>query len=362
MAKRGRLIQRRQADIRRIAAAGDQLDLLDRRPLQLEGFRFKARSVEIVGRPSLENFQAALELAESFGRAAPFWIGALVAYGDSRKDWKDKLDQAVSITKYDRHTLHNHGAVYRALSDEAREVAPSFTHAAAVVTLGKQDQIDVLEKARTEGLTVREVVNVVRSMKRPRVIEGQALLEGKYRVILADPPWTYSDSSPSTTLGHGAQDTHYRGMTMDDIAKLPVEAHSLPNAVLFLWVTATMLFENPGPRDIIEAWGFKPKTGIVWDKVLGMPGHYGFHVRHEHLIIATRGSCLPDVGDPQDDSVQVIRRGDEHSGKPEDVRRIIERHWTSGPYLEMFARSRPPAPWKFLGNDARLWQTDEASA
>ena len=126
------------------------------------------------------------------------------------------------------------------------------------------------------------------------------------------------------------------------------------------WVTAPMLLENPGPREVIEAWGFKPKTGIVWDKVLHNWGHY-VGVYHEHLIIATRGSCMPDVPTPLPDSVQVIRRSGEHSEKPEFFRKeIIERLYTTGPRLELFGR-RPVEGWSVFGNDARLWQKEMAA-
>jgi N6-adenosine-specific RNA methylase IME4 len=141
-------------------------------------------------------------------------------------------------------------------------------------------------------------------------------------------------------------------MTIAEICKVPVEAHSRPDAVLFLWVTAPLLLQQPGPREVIEAWGFTPKTGIVWDKVLGNFGHY-VHACHEHLIIATRGSCLPDRPTPQPDSVQTIRRGDVHSQKPEEFRKLIEQLY-DGPYLELFGSERVEG-WSVFGNDARLW-------
>ena len=95
------------------------------------------------------------------------------------------------------------------------------------------------------------------------------------------------------------------------------------------------------------------KTNLVWDKVLGNYGHY-VHGSHEHLIICTRGSCLPDEPTPAPDSVQTIRRSGEHSAKPEEFRTIIMRLYTRGPYLELFGRE-PVDDWTVFGNDARLW-------
>jgi N6-adenosine-specific RNA methylase IME4 len=131
--------------------------------------------------------------------------------------------------------------------------------------------------------------------------------------------------------------------------------------VLFMWVTAPLLLQNPGPREVIESWGFEPKTGIVWDKVLSAGGHY-VAVKHEHLIICTRGSCTPDRPTPQPDSVQTIRRDGEHSEKPREFRQLIEKLY-DGPYLELFARSTAPG-WTVFGNDARLWaeQAEESTS
>ena len=72
---------------------------------------------------------------------------------------------------------------------------------------------------------------------------------------------------------------------------------------------------------ILNAWGFKYKTNFIWDKENHVMGFYS-SVRHEHLIVATKGSCTPDVKKLYD-SVQSIKRT-EHSRKPEKFYEIIE--------------------------------------
>jgi N6-adenosine-specific RNA methylase IME4 len=132
-----------------------------------------------------------------------------------------------------------------------------------------------------------------------------------------------------------------------------VQAHSTKNAVLFVWVTAPMLYYatdpdlGPDPFRVVAAWGFEPKTGAVWDKVKHNFGHY-FSIRHEHLLVATRGSCAPDRQVPMQDSVVTERRSDVHSEKPEIFRTIIE-HLYDGPYVELFARSKRKG-WTTWGN------------
>jgi N6-adenosine-specific RNA methylase IME4 len=140
---------------------------------------------------------------------------------------------------------------------------------------------------------------------------------------------------------------------------LPVEAHATPDAVLFFWVTAAVPLFLFGRRDAgsgaaDHAWGFTPKTGQVWDKVLPAGGSY-VAVRHEHLIICTRGSCTPDHPVPMPPSVVTERRDPMaiHSAKPDTFRKQIERMY-DGPRLELFGRERHEG-WTVFGNDASLW-------
>lgn len=115
------------------------------------------------------------------------------------------------------------------------------------------------------------------------------------------------------------------------------------DAVLFLWVTSPLLFDC---LPIIKAWGFDYKSSFVWDKIKHNMGHYN-SVRHEFLLICTRGSCTPD--NPKlFDSVQSIERGT-HSTKPEEFRTIIETLYPHGNRLELFAR-RSATGWQSYGN------------
>lgn len=81
---------------------------------------------------------------------------------------------------------------------------------------------------------------------------------GKYSVIYADPPWSYTQG------GHGAATKHYPTMTAAAIKELPVAQLAAKDAVLFMWATFPNL---PQALETIEAWGFKYKTlGFNWVK------------------------------------------------------------------------------------------------
>lgn len=329
--------------------------LFDVTPITLQGFKLRARSVVAVGSPTPSQWQAAMSFANASEESATYWVGDLLAYAESREDWKDKLDQITDVTGYAHQTILNMTYVARHVDEAERIIAPSFSHAKEVAALPKPEQRKWLKKARERKWTRREMRQEMRISNRSKIIEGQAALEGMYRVILADPPWSYRNNRPTDDGSMTRAEEHYPAMSIDDLCKLPVAAHAMPNAVLFMWVTATVLYDNPGPREVIEAWGFRPVTGYVWDKVLGMPGNYSY-VKHEHLIVAVRGQGSPDVqiDGTKHDSIQVIRRSGMHSEKPAEFRKLIESLYTTGPYLELFAREKVEG-WTGFGNDARLW-------
>jgi N6-adenosine-specific RNA methylase IME4 len=181
------------------------------------------------------------------------------------------------------------------------------------------------------------------------VVTGRAQLAGKYRVIYADSPWRYRNTSG--TKGNSAVKEHYPDMSIEELCKLPVEAHAEKHAVLFMWVTVPMLYENPGPREVLEAWGFRYQSMQTWDKVLGNPGRF-LHITTEHLIIGERGNCPPDSGDVPKSLFTDRRTG--HSVKPAVTRKMIEKMFTTGPYLELFGRELVKG-WHVFGNDPKLW-------
>ena len=67
-------------------------------------------------------------------------------------------------------------------------------------------------------------------------------------------------------------------------------------------------------------------------------GHYN-SVRHEFLLVCTRGSCVPDEN-KMFDSVQVIEKTKKHSEKPEEFRKIIDTLYPHGKRIELFARKK----------------------
>lgn len=183
------------------------------------------------------------------------------------------------------------------------------------------------------------------TQRRAHLQDPQSLPAGKYRIIYADPPWTYGDTRAGLQ-GYTGADEHYPLMSIADLCALPVEELCMDDAVLFLWVTAPLLYDAYA---VINAWGFEYKAQFIWDKVKHNVGHY-VSVRHELLLICTRGQCTPD-SKTLHDSVVSIERG-KHSEKPEHFRELIDGMYPHGPRIELFRRGDAPQGWEVFGNEA----------
>lgn len=220
----------------------------------------------------------------------------------------------------------------------------TYEKAKAVVAAAKSDpekNADLLELMDKDG----KVDRAYRALARREAVKKIAKAPSdKYRVIYADPPWKYGDTRNGLEGTTGAE-AHYPTMSIAELCALPVVDWCDQNSVLFLWVTSPLLFEA---EPVIRAWGFQYKACFVWDKVRHNLGHYN-SVRHEFLLVCTRGSCLPDVPKLLD-SVQSIERNDNHSEKPQEFREIIETLYPHGKRIELFARSAKPG-WEVYGND-----------
>lgn len=164
----------------------------------------------------------------------------------------------------------------------------------------------------------------------------------RYGVIAADPPW---DVQQKGSLG---ADKHYDLLTLDQIKGMgeAVLALADDNAHLYLWVTNATLRVG---YDVMEAWGFTPRSPLTWVKPRFTLGNY-LRNATEHVLFGTRGKAPVQF---KSQPTWVFAPLQEHSVKPDEMYSIIDR--VSGrdvQKLELFARRRPPAPnWSVWGNE-----------
>ena len=228
----------------------------------------------------------------------------------------------------------DHGAPELVAFVERGEV--SVSAAADVATLPVEEQVEIIARGEEEILRRAKEIRADRAEQRRSERLGRlaqvGLPIGKYRVIYADPPWSYGNTLPED---YGEVSKHYATMTIEDLCALPVSERAADDAVLFLWVTSPLLEEAFA---VVTAWGFAYKASFVWDKVKHNYGHYN-SVRHEFLLVCTRGSATPEIKRLHD-SVIVHERTEKHSEKPAVFRSMIEDLYPTGPRLELFARAR----------------------
>lgn len=270
-----------------------------------------------------------------------FLIGDWAKFGDSRGYYTDPkvYDRLEEITGYSRETIKDFKYVAENVSSRRRDDLP-YGHHREVAPLPDEQQEYYLNKAAKENLSVRDLREEVRKYYVEANHPHDLPRTKKYRIIYADPPWKYGNSMPSY---FGEQANHYPLMSIEEICQMSIYEICESNAVLFLWVTSPILRES---FEVVDAWGFEYKTSFVWDKIKHNMGHYN-SVRHEFLLLCTRGSCMPDVAKLHD-SVQSIERG-QHSEKPEAFRQIIDEIYTEGNRIELFSR-RKVEGWDAYGN------------
>lgn len=165
-----------------------------------------------------------------------------------------------------------------------------------------------------------------------------------FSVLEADPPWKFGDSLPGE--GRGAV-KHYPCMTVDEICRFEIPVMET-DSVLFLWRVASMQQEA---LDVMNAWGFKLKSEIVWEKLTatGKPhfgmGHY-VRASHETCLIGIRGKWKPTNRSTRSRFAAKVGR---HSEKPSEFYDLAEA-MTNGPRARLFARSHREG-WTSFGNE-----------
>lgn len=170
----------------------------------------------------------------------------------------------------------------------------------------------------------------------------------KYKIIYADPAWSYKDKALAGKRGAICK---YNTMSIKDICNLPIQNISDNDCVLFIWVTMPKLNEC---FEVIKEWGFTYKTcAFTWVKnnkksptfFMGM-GHWT-RANAELCLLATKGN-------PKRINASVLSiintSVEKHSKKPDIVRDKIIQLCGDLPRIELFARENKQG-WDAWGNE-----------
>lgn len=228
-------------------------------------------------------------------------------------------------------------------------------------------------------------------------------MKNKFSVIVADPPYSFSDKLSMSDVKRGAE-SQYSTLTIKDIKELKVKDLVDPNgAILALWVPSSLLQEG---LDTMKAWGFKHKQTYIWVKIKKVPFaelkkdlfkavmatraltedarpkekkklwkecaraiagrayllgkdlnkilSFGmgrlFRQTHEICLIGTNNNKIYKQLKNKSQRSVCFAPNLKHSAKPEDLQDSLEIMFPGAEKLEMFARRERP-DWTCLGNE-----------
>lgn len=187
------------------------------------------------------------------------------------------------------------------------------------------------------------------------------IMDKKYNIIYADPPWSYGGS------GKGCPEKHYQTMDTIDICKFDVKSISDDDCLLFIWGTWYKLKDC---LQVLEAWGFRYiSCAFVWAKTNKNynPNQGSFFPSTDFELSDnsffglgswtrsnTEFCLLGKKGKPKryNNSISqlVYQPLTVHSKKPDQVRDAIVKLAGDLPRLEMFCRY-PALGWDVFGNE-----------
>jgi N6-adenosine-specific RNA methylase IME4 len=262
-------------------------------------------------------------------------------------------------------TAHTPSSGWRHIAAKAAGISRTEWHRDIALAEVPEGEFEAyIQGQKQRGRPVNAETAVRTTTARARRAAKYAALKGKaaalpakvFHVIYADPPWPFQASITEDRR----TDNHYPVMSLDDIKGLAMDdvdgrrrtvaEIAAPDAVLYLWATASGLVEALA---VMGAWGFESRSSMVWVKPSIGLGHW-VRTRHEHLLIGVRGAMPVPPEEARPDSVIEAPRG-RHSEKPERAYEIIEAAYPecANSRLELFARARRPG-WEAWGNEVPI--------
>ena len=140
-------------------------------------------------------------------------------------------------------------------------------------------------------------------------------------------------------------ESKYPTMSIDEICNLKVNDIADKNSMLFLWSTVPMIQDA---FKVIDMWGFKYKTMIIWRKIMSLGMGFWFRGQIEICLLGIRGK-VKAFRCQRPNFIQC--KVGQHSEKPNEFFELIEPY-TIKPRIELFARQKR-AGWDCWGLDVK---------
>lgn len=239
----------------------------------------------------------------------------------------------------------------------ARDILPEAQEAIKAADLPKTDALKIARMEPREQMKVAErlsegaksYADAVREIKRDEVVERLndvsarevKRLEGKYDVIVIDPPWPMQKIERDVAPNQVAFE--YPTMTEEELNELHMPAAD--SCHLWLWTTHKFL---PMAFRLLDRWGFKYVCEFVWHKPGGFQPYNLPQFNCEFALYARKGT--PEFIDTKAFNTCFTAPRGAHSAKPEEFYDMVRRV-TAGARVDMFNR-RPIDGFDVWGNEA----------
>jgi N6-adenosine-specific RNA methylase IME4 len=159
----------------------------------------------------------------------------------------------------------------------------------------------------------------------------------KYKTVVIDPPWKLTPKNLNTKNGGRLlKKLPYKTMSDEEITNFNINDFADKECNLFLWCTNSKI---PAAIKILEKWGFRYSTFMVWNKNDGIC-HNGFHYTLEFVIYGYRGyKCQNGIDYTKPLNPYFEAKRYKHSEKPSLFYAMLSKV-TPAPRIDIFARKR----------------------
>jgi len=215
------------------------------------------------------------------------------------------------------------------LSHQAQTLANNPEAVSEIVEMARKE-----DKIPTPDMTYKTIKRTEALLKTAK-LRGQKVLtpEGKYDVVVVDPPWPMEKIERDVRPNQHAFD--YPTMNENELSELKIPASE--DCHLFLWTTQRFL---PMALRLAEHWGFRYVCLFTWHKPGGYQPFGLPQYNSEFVVYARKGT--PKFIDTKDFMTCFSAPRGTHSEKPESFYQTIARTTGDCRRIDMFARRQIP--------------------
>jgi len=164
-------------------------------------------------------------------------------------------------------------------------------------------------------------------------------LDGKYDVIVVDPPWQYGTEYDPNGRRIASP---YPEMSLEDISMINLPASD--DSILWLWTTHKFMRYS---FELLDKWGFQDKVILTWVKDRIGIGSW-LRSQTEFCIMAVKGSPKVIL---TNQSTVLTAPNREHSRKPDEFYKMVDS-LCIGRKLDYFSREKREG-WTQYGNEPK---------